>query len=102
MDRSQGVDRLDLDHDEIVDQKIKPQADIHANVAVGDGHANLTLNAESPTPELFGEAGLVDRFQQARPQCTVHCQCGVHDDTPDALDFGRQWLGPFVSFVHPL
>ena len=101
MDRRQCVDRLDLDHDEMIDQKVEPQADIQTNVAVGDRHANLPLYPKSPSSEFFRETGFIDRLQQARSQKAMHFQRGVNDDTTDTLGVGRQWLGPFVSFVHP-
>lgn len=101
MDRRQGVDRFDFDHYGLFDQQVEAKADIHSHGAIGDGHSNLPLDLKSGLSQLFGKAGLVDRFEKPGSQRTVDNESGIQDSAAHDLGGGGDGRGLVVSFVHP-
>ena len=86
MDRREGVDRFDLNHDAVLDEQVEAVANIQSSFAITDWNANLSVNPESGSPQIFGETRFIGALEQARTERAMHVESGVHDRSPDFID----------------
>src|SRR5207253_3924888 len=69
---SQGAHGLQLDNDNLLDEQVDPVGTVNLESTVDDRAFLLALDSQSPVDQLELQACLVRRFEQARPQLSMH------------------------------
>jgi hypothetical protein len=67
MNGQELFDGFELEHDPILDDNVEAVATVQQESLVGDCQCALSFEAELSEPQLFAEARLVSRLQEAWP-----------------------------------
>ena len=82
MDLGNLFDRLDFQDNLFFDDEISAIALVEMKVAINDRYGNLSGNVQASIFKFFCQHCLVDCFQQAGPEFTVHLHTCVHHNFP--------------------
>jgi hypothetical protein len=63
VNRSENLDRLDLDDYLILDNQVSPESDVNANGPIDHRDWLLAHRSESTLSKFIGKHGVVNRFQ---------------------------------------
>jgi hypothetical protein len=85
VNRQDGVNRLDLNDEPVVDHDVESIPTIERDVSIPYWHRHLRPERDLMSLQLGAEAALIHGFDQPRPERGMH----VHRTADDALD---EWM----------
>jgi len=85
MDGEDGFDRLDLNHDQFIDQQVDPISIFHEKVAITQRDNNLLAGLESSLREFVSQAQLIRLFQETRSDRRMDRDSGIDNCVADAI-----------------
>ena len=88
MDRRQGVDRFNFDHDLPLHQQVEPEADVEPRVPVLDRNGDLPVNSKARLKQFLGKAVLMDGLEQTGAKASMDRERGFHHRRADAIHIG--------------
>src|SRR5262249_54424106 len=89
------LERLHLDDDRVLDQKVQPKAARKPDALVLERQWFLLLKREAAVSELKRQARLVRRLEHAGSELAINIQCGTDDHVRQAIEPVAVFLGVF-------
>ena len=74
-----GFFALEFESDPAINSQVCPETAIELHAFIDERHGFLSLDSHACLPQFVGETGFIGRFEQARPEFTMHSD-GSRDD----------------------
>jgi len=85
MDWRRPLDRLDLNHDQRIDDQVNSEGVIEVEAVVVERNQPLSLHAQAATLQIAGKNRFIDGFQQARPETDMQLVGRIHNLAGDGI-----------------
>lgn len=94
MNGEDGLHRLELHEDLVIDDEVDAITCIDARSFIVNGNGNLAIDMETPLPELPAKAGAVCGLEQSRPEMPMNLDSASNDLSGEriSLHFAHSFL----------